>query len=333
MSSLRVFITGVDDPWFNLATEDWIFRDMDPDHQVLFLWRNSDTVVIGRFQNPWAECRVDKMETDGVRLARRQSGGGAVFQDLGNTCFTFLSGRNNYSIERNFEIIIRALRRFGIDAAMSGRNDILVDGRKVSGSAFKLTADRAFHHGTLLISTDLGRLAHYLNPDAGKLVAKGISSVRSRVANLSEFYSGLTGEVLSQAVIEEFFNTYQDRCPVEELNYETLKDIPHLADYYRHMADWDWRFGKTPEFSHHLETRFSWGGVNLHLDVRRGIIRQARVYSDCLYPDVIEGLQGVLPGVRYLKDDLVAAVAAIPTADEAEKSLVAEIADWLSDNL
>ena len=152
MSKLKVFLSDSTDPWFNLATEDWIFRDMDPSYQVLFLWRNAETVVIGRFQNPWTECDVEKMEADGIKLARRQSGGGAVFHDLGNTNFTFLSGADEYDKERNNRIITDALARFGITAEPSGRNDIIVEGRKVSGSAFKKKRDRAFHHGTMLIN-------------------------------------------------------------------------------------------------------------------------------------------------------------------------------------
>ena len=122
MSAIRVLISETYDPWFNLATEDYIFREMDPDHHILFLWRNDNTVVIGRYQNPWAECDIRKMDEDKVKLARRQSGGGAVFHDPGNTNFTFMSSRSNYSKERNTDIIVRALNRFQIDAAASGRN-------------------------------------------------------------------------------------------------------------------------------------------------------------------------------------------------------------------
>ena len=328
-----MFITGVDDPWFNLATEDWIFRDMDPECRILFLWRNSDTVVIGRYQNPWVECRVDNMETDGVRLARRQSGGGAVFQDLGNTCFTFLSGRKTYSKEQNFGIITRALSRFGIDARMSGRNDILVDGKKVSGSAFKMTADRAFHHGTLLIDTDLGRLSGYLNPDKKKLEAKGITSVKSRVANLTEFRADLDHDALSGAIIDEFFTEYGASCPVEELTYETLKNIPHLADYYEQMRDWDWRFGKTPDFTHHLESRFDWGQLDMHLDVHRGVVEDVKIYSDCLVPDFIEALHRVLPGARYTRDSLLEALSRAAGNGGTEAAMASDIAGWLDGEL
>ena len=141
--------------------EECIFRQMDPAQRVLFLWRNDNTVVIGRAQNPWKECNTRRMEEDGVTLARRSSGGGAVFHDLGNSCFTFMAGKPGYDKSVSTTIVIDALARLGVSAFASGRNDLLVatpDGdRKVSGSAYRETHDRGFHHGTLLLDADLGR--------------------------------------------------------------------------------------------------------------------------------------------------------------------------------
>jgi lipoate-protein ligase A len=298
-TTLRVLLSDITNPWFNLATEDWIFRELDPHTHTLFLWRNDNTVVIGRHQNPWVECKVQKMEEDGVYLARRQSGGGAVFHDLGNTNFTFLSARDGYDQDANFQIIINALATFGIVAERSGRNDILANDRKISGSAFKHTKERSFHHGTLLINADLGRLSDYLNPHEKKLVSKGIKSVRSRVANLTEFDSSLHHEVVCSAITESFFEYYGTRCELELLDETTLRSIPSLDAYYQQMADWDWRFGRTPDFSHHLETRFNWGGIDIHLDVHRGVIRQSKVYSDAMDPEMITRLQEILPETRY----------------------------------
>lgn len=160
---------------------------MPATQRVLFLWRNADTVVIGRAQNPWKECNTRRMEEDHVRLARRSSGGGAVFHDLGNTCFTFMAGKPEYDKTVSTAIVLAALNSLGVTAEASERNDLVVKtdsgDRKVSGSAYRETMDRGFHHGTLLLNADLSRLANYLNPDQKKLQAKGITSVRGRVAN------------------------------------------------------------------------------------------------------------------------------------------------------
>ena len=175
MSSLRLFISDSFDPWFNLAVEECIFRQMPADQRVLFLWRNNDTVVIGRAQNPWKECNTRKMESDHIKLARRSSGGGAVFHDKGNTNFTFMAGKPEYDKTVSTNIILSGLSRLGISVSASGRNDLVVnceDGeRKISGSAYRETKDRGFHHGTVLINADLSRLADYLNPDPKKLQA------------------------------------------------------------------------------------------------------------------------------------------------------------------
>lgn len=330
---IRVLRSDITNPWFNLATENWIFRELDPRHHVLFLWRNADTVVIGRHQNPWKECKVQKMEDDGVYLARRQSGGGAVFHDLGNTNFTFLSARDQYNQEENFRIIIDALATLGITAEKSGRNDILVDGRKISGSAFKHTRDRSFHHGTLLINADLRRLQDYLNPQKAKLVSKGIDSVRSRVANLTEQVPDLDHETVCSAVTEAFFAYHRRRCEVEPLDFETLEAIGSLREYYEQMAAWEWRFGNTPEFNHHLETRFDWGTIDLHLESKGGKIEQVRIYSDSLYPEMVDALMAELPGHRYDPLEVRDAVVGVADLFEERRSELEELGSWLADSL
>ncbi len=304
--SVRVLLSETYNPWFNLATENWIFRDLDPSCRTLFLWRNQDTVVIGRFQNPWAECNLEAMTRDGVYLARRQSGGGAVFHDLGNTNFTFLTGAENYDRGQNFRIITRALARFGIGAEVSGRNDIVVptdDGqRKVSGSAFKENKDRCFHHGTLLISANLSRLANYLQPDKRKLESKGVASVRSRVANLAEISPALSHEKLRDAIIEEFFAEHGERGPIETLDHTRLESIPSLREYYDELRSDAWRLGETPKFTHHFSERFAWGGIDLYFQVKGMRIERTEVYSDSLHIELIEGLRNSLCELPYSGD-------------------------------
>jgi lipoate-protein ligase A len=294
MKKLRVLISNTFDPWFNLATEDWIFRDMDPEFHILYLWRNQNTVVIGRFQNPWSECHTEKMEQDGIKLARRQSGGGAVFQDLGNTNFTFMSGKNDYKKEINNQIIINALAKFNIKSQASGRNDLVIedsDGpKKFSGSAFKETKDRAFHHGTLLINANLGNLANYLNPSVKKLQSKGIASVRARVTNLVDINPKINHELLSRAIIEEFFEVHGTKCEIEILDNDSLYKIEVLKNYYEKLKDWNWRFGESPHFSHVFEEKFDWGHIEVHLEANKGIIEDIKIFSDSLHPEMIEYL-------------------------------------------
>ena len=326
---LRILKSAVTNPWFNLATEDWIFNTLNPDSHTLFLWRNSETVVIGRSQNPWVECKTDKMEADDVFLARRQSGGGAVFHDLGNTNFTFLSPSDAYDQEANFIVIINALKKLGIDATLSGRNDMQVGDRKISGSAFRHAADRSFHHGTLLVNANMQKLGDYLNPHPLKLKAKGIKSVRARVANLVDFNETINHETLSDAIIEAFCEYHGESAQVEQLDEASLAKQPTLNAYYQQMADWDWRFGKTPEFTHHVETRFDWGMMDVHMDVKQAMITEVVIFSDALNVELIDLLKETLTGIRYNKKEIQAKLDKLAKAQPELAAQVGDFEQWL----
>ncbi|MFK3916660.1 lipoate--protein ligase [Psychrobacter sp. NPDC078501] len=326
---LRILKSAVTNPWFNLATEDWIFNTLNPDSHTLFLWRNSETVVIGRSQNPWVECKTDKMEADDVFLARRQSGGGAVFHDLGNTNFTFLSPSDAYDQEANFTIIINALQKLGIGATLSGRNDMQVGDRKISGSAFRHAADRSFHHGTLLVNANMQKLGDYLNPHPLKLKAKGIKSVRARVANLVDFNEAINHETLSNAIIEAFCEYHGETAQVEQLDEASLAKQPTLNAYYQQMADWDWRFGKTPEFTHHIETRFDWGMMDVHMDVKQAIITEVVIFSDALNVELIDLLKNTLTGIKYNKKEIQDKLDELAKAQPELAAQVSDFEQWL----
>ncbi|GAF55254.1 LOW QUALITY PROTEIN: lipoate-protein ligase A [Psychrobacter sp. JCM 18901] len=326
---LRILKSAVTNPWFNLATEDWIFNTLNPDSHTLFLWRNSETVVIGRSQNPWVECKTDKMEADDVFLARRQSGGGAVFHDLGNTNFTFLSPSDAYDQEANFTVIINALKKLGIDATLSGRNDMQVSDRKISGSAFRHAADRSFHHGTLLVNANMQKLGDYLNPHPLKLKAKGIKSVRARVANLVDFNEAINHETLSDAIIEAFCEYHGESAQVEQLDEASLAKQPTLNAYYQQMADWDCRFGKTPEFTHHIETRFDWGMMDVHMDVKQAMITEVVIFSDALNVELIDLLKKTLTGVKYNKPEIKNKLDDLAIAQPELATQVSDFEKWL----
>ena len=305
----RLLISESTHPHFNLAVEEAIFKTMDPTQKVLFLWRNDNTVVIGRGQNPWKECNTKKMAEDGITLARRSSGGGAVFHDLGNTNFTFMAGKPEYDKAISTNLILDALNDLGIKAEASGRNDLVVnignEVRKISGSAYRETKDRGFHHGTLLIDVDFTKLGNYLNPDPKKLKAKGISSVRSRVANLVEFDQALNHEIICEAIKAQFFKVFGAAGEIEWISEDNPPNIPGFNEIYEKLQSWEWNFGQALQFTHELDERFQWGGVEVHLDVIRGcIIEHAQIFTDSLFVEPFESLAVALVGSRYIAEDI-----------------------------
>ena len=204
------------DPYENLALEEALLNRVGAGELILYLWQNERTVVIGRNQNPWKECRTALLAEEGGRLARRLSGGGAVFHDLGNLNFTFLMPAADYDLSRQLTVLERACQSLGIPAQRSGRNDLLADGRKFSGNAFYKHNGRAYHHGTLMVDVDLEMVQRYLSPSKAKLAAKGVDSVRSRVVNLREFVPDLTIPQLADALVAalaEVYNVARAICP------------------------------------------------------------------------------------------------------------------------
>lgn len=336
-ASIRVLLSDSHDPYFNLAVEDTIFQTMPTSQRVLFLWRNANTVVIGKGQNPWKECNTAKMTADGITLARRQTGGGAVFHDLGNTNFTFMAGKPEFDKTVSTKIVLDALRAIGIKGKSSGRNDLVIEteegDKKFSGSAYRDAKDRGFHHGTLLLNADLARLANYLNPDPKKLQAKGIQSVRSRVINLCQLRETVDHDLVCHAIQKSYFQHYGESVSPEHISPQSIPDLPGFASAFARQSDWDWNFGKSLDFSHTMDERFSWGGVEVHLDVHRGKIEKAKIFTDCLYPAALECLAESLVEQEYSTYGLEPAfkVAVDRFADHANE--LAELHSWLQQTI
>ncbi len=292
------------------------------------------TVVIGRAQNPWKECNTRRMEEDHVRLARRSSGGGAVFHDLGNTCFTFMAGKPEYDKTVSTAIVLAALNSLGVTAEASGRNDLVVKtdsgDRKVSGSAYRETIDRGFHHGTLLLNADLSRLANYLNPDQKKLQAKGITSVRGRVANLVELLPGITHQHICEAIQEAFFSHYGERVDAEVISPDNTPDLPNFAETFARQSSWEWNFGQAPAFSHLLDERFRWGGVELHFDVEKGHITRTQAFTDSLNPAPLEALAARLVGCQYRAEVLQQQCEALVGDFPEQEAELKELSAWIA---
>ena len=320
---MRNFILRGDstDPWHNLAVEELLFDALEQDARVFYLWQNRNTVVIGRHQNAWKECRVKLLEDEGGRLARRSSGGGAVFHDMGNLNFSFVLPRGEYDVRRQLEVVRRAVARFGIEARFTGRNDLVIgdSGAKFSGNAFRFSGDVALHHGTIMVNVDMDRLGRYLAPDDGKLKAKGIDSVRARVANLS----GLNPEITIPALTDALMDAFADEYGAAGALSMAALDADRLAALEGEYASWDFRLGKALPFDATLQRRFDWGGVTLEMSLKGGTVESARVYSDAMDEAMIARLAPALKGARYENRALGIALRALghPQADE--------MAEWL----
>eukprot|EP00299_Pterocystis_sp_00344_P001803 c11709_g1_i1.p1 GENE.c11709_g1_i1~~c11709_g1_i1.p1 ORF type:complete len:348 (-),score=86.05 c11709_g1_i1:59-1102(-) len=285
--AVRVIRSHSHDVFFNLALEEFLLSSIKPQSHVLMLWRNNPCVVIGKFQNPFKECHFQRMTCEGVALARRHSGGGAVFHDLGNSCFSILSPRHTFDKKHNAEMIINALTKVGIPLtalSLSSRGDLLLHLRKFSGAAYKLTRDAALHHATLLLHTDIdNKLLRYLNPYKPLLSSTAVASVPSRVINLQTECPSISHSSVSDAITKTFVEKYGDNrsVVVEDWDEQTAQNIPFIADAFSRNKSWDWLYGSTPPFSMKFEQLFDWGMVTLAMNVRDGRVESVDLISSC----------------------------------------------------
>lgn len=290
-----LYVSPSQSGWDNLALDEYFLDHLGENDFLLYFYINANAVIIGRNQNPWAECRLNAMESDGVQLVRRITGGGAVFHDCGNLNFSFIAGEKRYDVEKQFDLILCALRKLGIPCEFSGRNDLLSDGRKFSGNAFCTRKNIRQHHGTLLVSADLTRLSNYLSVDPRKLKAKGVKSVRSRVCNLSEVKPELTTDVLLEALKIAYRENYGEYRLIEDSDI----DAAALKTYIDKQKSDAWRLGNTPRFDAEIENRFAWGNVQIQLTLKNGLINDARVFSDAINVEIAEEIRSLLIGAAY----------------------------------
>ena len=293
LHSLYVIHSRQTDPRHNLALEELLLHRVKPGECILYLWQNQHTVVIGRNQHAENECRIQALEADGGHLVRRLSGGGAVYHDLGNLNFTFLVTGEDYDVAKQTETILRAVQLVGIHAEKNGRNDLTVDGQKFSGHAYYRTGNQCYHHGTLMVAVDMAPLEKYLNVSPLKLQAKGVQSVRSRVANLRDFRPELTIGELEEALETAFSQVYG--LPVQPLRYEDL-DQQALAEGQARFSRPEWIYGDSRPMAVSREARFDWGLLRLDYDQQDGVITQAALWSDGLDADFLSQVPQLIQG-------------------------------------
>lgn len=288
------------DPSLNLALEEYLLRKEDLTDDVVLFYINKPSIIIGRHQNTLEEINKDYVEQHNIQVVRRLSGGGAVYHDLGNLNFSFIT---NYQAGyfKNFQLftepVIRCLHRLGVAAELSGRNDILIDGQKVSGNAQYISRGRIVSHGTLLFNSDLSHVSEALHVHESKISSKGIKSVRSRVTNILGFINPpITIETFREALLQSYFEDLPG-VSFYPLTDADLRQVQALAD--QRYRNWDWNFGHSPSFNVQKRERFATGEIDARLDVNKGIIKTVKFYGDYFGERETVELENRLVGLRY----------------------------------
>ncbi len=315
------------DPWKNLALEEYLLETVKENEIILYLWQNDNTIVIGRNQNPWKECQCKKFEGDKGKIARRLSGGGAVFHDIGNLNFTFIMDKKLYNLEKQLSVILKAVNNLGIDAKFSGRNDILVGERKFSGNAFYENLNSSYHHGTILVDANMDKLSKYLKVSKEKIISKGIDSIRSRVINLKAIKEDITIENLKDNLKNSFLDIYKGRSEIEY-----IEDQEVIKKLYEKYSSWEWRYGETPKFEINFVNRFKWGEIDLNLNLKDGIIDSIVIYSDAMNSILIKDIECQLLNtpfnIKFISEKLENINYKID-----EKNIIFEIKKWLESKI
>ena len=295
-SNLQIIIGNQYNPYINLAVESKLLDNYLPNTITMFLWKNSNTVVIGTNQNPYSECDIDALNSEGGVVARRRTGGGAVFHDLGNLNFSFVADKEIYDVKRQMQVIQNALLEFNLTTEVSGRNDITYEGRKFSGNAFAKTKHQGLHHGTILIKTNGERLQKVLKVKPAKLHKHGVKSVASRVINLSEV-ADITSDNIIPHLVNAFEKVYDNEAKVIDFDSLLTEDTINLS---RHIGSNEYLFGKWKEFSTKKSSTFDWGSVDIdiNIDEENGIIKDINIASDSLEPISIEAAEKLLKGAN-----------------------------------
>ncbi|MCR4633950.1 MAG: lipoate--protein ligase [Erysipelotrichaceae bacterium] len=298
MNRLSLYISDSFDVFRNQALESYFLSEVTEGEVILYLWRNENTVVIGRNQDAYSECDITLLEKENGHLARRISGGGAVYHDRGNLNFTFLTCTQDYDLAKQEEVLLSALKALGIEAEKSGRNDLLVKGRKFSGHAYHKGKKSCLHHGTLMLEVDEDKLSRYLHVSGLKLHAKKVASVRSRIVNLKSLKEDLDVPMLEKALIKAAEEVYETPAhKIEDVDESKVEELR------KRFSDPSWRYGKVHDLPYVKEGRFDWGTVKVCLSLNEGVIEDLVIYTDAMEERLFEGLEKKLIGKKLSEAD------------------------------
>jgi lipoate---protein ligase len=303
---------GITDPRINLAIEEYALKNLDIEETYLLFYINEPSIIIGKNQNTVEEINTEYVEDNVIHVVRRLSGGGAVYHDLGNLNFSFITkddGDSFHNFRKFTEPVTEALQKLGVNAELSGRNDLMAEGRKISGNAQFSTKGRMFSHGTLLFDSEIESVVSALKVKKDKIESKGIKSIRSRVANISEFLDEkITIEEFRTLLLKNIFGDLGE-IPEYKLTDEDWEKIHQLSR--ERYQNWDWNYGRSPKFDLQHSHRFPVGQIDIRLNVTKGKIEGCKIYGDFFGVGDVSDIENKLTGIRYEKSEIEKALEGV----------------------
>jgi lipoate-protein ligase A len=286
------------DPYFNIATDEYIFKHIRQD--CFMLWQNDNAIIVGKHQNTLAEINIDYVKEQDIKVVRRLSGGGAVYHDMGNLNYSFTkTGENSEMVDfKKYTLpILQVLQSLGVDAKFEGRNDLTIGGKKFSGNAEHVFKNKVLHHGTLLFTSEMKNVSGALRINPLKYSDKAVKSVPKRVTNISEHLkTPITLEEFSRKIMDHIIFTHED-CQLYEFTETDLTAIQKMRD--EKYATWEWNYGRSPEYSFRKGIRTEGGTLEMNLDVEEGVIRKAKIYGDFFNEKDISDIEKVLENTPH----------------------------------
>lgn len=299
------------DPRINLAIEEYLLKTMDVEQEpILLFYINQPSIIIGKNQNTIEEINTDYVEDNDIIVVRRLSGGGAVYHDHGNLNFSFITkddGESFLNYKKFTQPVVDALAKMGVNAELSGRNDILAEGRKVSGNAQFSTRGRMFSHGTLMYNTEIDAVVSALKVKKEKIESKGIKSIRSRVANIAEFIDNpMDVEAFRMEILKSIFGG-EEKIRYYELTDQDWQNIYALSE--ERYQKWEWNYGKSPRFNTQRTKRFPSGSIDIRLEVNKGMIEDITIFGDFFGVGDVGEIARALQGIPYSRQAIATAIA------------------------